>query len=136
MMLCGLPGCGKSTFSERLVEETGAVVCSSDALRWELFGDEDEQTQNQKVFSELERGVKENLMAGQSVIYDAANINSKRRKAFLQEIKHIQCEKICYVLATPLEVCYRNNRTRKRFVPEDSIRRMQMAWTTPGYFEG
>lgn len=136
MMLCGLPGCGKSTFSNKLVEETNAVVCSSDALRLELFGSEDEQTQNNRLFAELGRRVKMHLQNGQNVIYDATNINAKKRMAFLREIKHIKCEKICYVLATPLEVCFRNNRSRERFVPEHSIRRMQMTWTTPGCFEG
>ncbi len=136
MMLCGLPGCGKSTFSRRLIAEFGAVVHSSDALRKELFGDEDDQSQNGPLFAELGRRVKASLKAGESVIYDATNISSKRRKSFLQELRGIDCEKICYILATPLEQCFRNNQARTRFVPEEAIRRMQAAWNTPGYFEG
>ena len=39
-MMAGLVGSGKSTYAKQLAEETNAIICSSDAIREELYGDE------------------------------------------------------------------------------------------------
>ena len=39
-MMVGLVGSGKSTYAKQLAEETNAIICSSDAIREELCGDE------------------------------------------------------------------------------------------------
>ena len=102
-MLCGLPGSGKSTYAKELADLTGAVICSSDAIRAELFGDINSQTNNDAVFSELHKRVKENLRKNVNVIYDATNISSKRRRAFLRELKNIPCIKECIIMAVPFD---------------------------------
>ena len=42
-MMVGLVGSGKSTYAKQLAEETNAIICSSDAIRKELCGDENSQ---------------------------------------------------------------------------------------------
>ena len=42
-MMVGLVGSGKSTYAKQLAEETNAIICSSDAIREELCGDENSQ---------------------------------------------------------------------------------------------
>lgn len=135
-LLCGLPGCGKSTWAKAEAARTGAVIHSSDALRQELYGNEDEQAHNPEVFREMNRRTREDLRAGRSVIYDATNLNSRKRIAFLRELGDISCEKVCCILAVPPEICMENNRRRERVVPDASIRRMHRCWNTPAYFEG
>ena len=88
-MVVGLPGSGKSTFiQERALEED--VVCSSDAIREELFGSAGDavntKKNNELVFQTLHKRVKDALMARKNVWYDATNINRKKRMQFLQEI--------------------------------------------------
>ena len=39
VMMVGLPGSSKSTYAKQLAEETNAIICSSDAIREELCGD-------------------------------------------------------------------------------------------------
>ena len=79
-MLIGLPGSGKSTLAESITtsgdnEEYKPVIHSSDGLRKELFGDEATQGDNNKLFTELHRRIKADLIAGKDVIYDATNIS-------------------------------------------------------------
>ena len=56
IILCGLPGCGKSTYAENYkavddaIFEGNTVIHSSDAIRKELFGDESSQEDNARVF--------------------------------------------------------------------------------------
>ena len=83
VMMVGLPASGKSTYVKELAEEMRAVICSSDAIRKELCGDENSQDNNEEVFKLLHSRIKECLKKGVNVIYDATNINSKRRRAFL-----------------------------------------------------
>ena len=135
-MMVGLPASGKSTYAQEIAKKSNAIVLSSDAIRWELFGDETDQSHNQKVFQELRKRAKEWLCAGRDVIYDATNTSSKRRRAFLNELTKIDCIKNCVIIATPYEQCLKNNRDRARQVPEWAIERMYRKWQTPHWFEG
>lgn len=134
--MVGLPASGKSNYAKELSEKTGAVICSSDALRKELYGDENEQGDSKEVFDLLHSRIKQHLSKGKNVIYDATNISSKRRRAFLNELTKVDCNKECVIMAVPYEKCLENNRNRDRVVPEEVIKKMYMGWHTPYYFEG
>lgn len=137
VLLCGLPGSGKSNYAKSIAgDHPEYVIHSSDALRKEMFGDENCQDDGDKVFTELHRRIKEDLRNGKSVIYDACNVHSKRRMAFLRELKNINCSKECHIIATPYEICLRNNWMRERKIPDEVIYRMYTNWQTPWYFEG
>lgn len=136
VMMCGLPGSGKTTYAHELAEINGAVVYSSDVIRAELFGDENNQSNNDEVFKVLHDRIKQSLRNGVSAIYDATNISSKRRRAFLMELKNISCWKHCYIAATKFKDCLEANDSRGRTVPYEVIKRMYMNWNTPYYFEG
>lgn len=135
-MMSGLPGSGKSTYAERLSRENNATICSSDKIREELCGDENAQSNNDEVFRLLHRRIKDLLKDGTSVIYDATNINSRRRKAFLSELRNIPCKKVCVIMATPFEKCCKLSNKRNRVVPYEVIERMYKNWNTPYWFEG
>ena len=52
-MIVGIVGSGKSTYAKQLAEEINAIICSSDAIREELCGDENSQDNNDEVFKIL-----------------------------------------------------------------------------------
>lgn len=136
-IMVGLPASGKSTYADKLCKENPDIIIhSSDKLREELYGDENTQEHNADLFVELHRRIKRDLSAGKSVIYDATNINKKRRRAFLSELKNIKCKKVCVCIATPYELCLKYNKERNRYVPEDVIKRMYMNWCPPSFDEG
>lgn len=135
-MLCGLPASGKSVCARQLAQETNATIFSSDELREEMFGNVNDQEHNHELFVELHRRIKDCLRSGRSAIYDACNISSKRRMAFLQELKYIDCTKKCIIMATPYRQCLENNKKRDRKVPEHVIKRMYTHWNTPYWFDG
>lgn len=134
LMVVGLPGSGKSTYIEKYY--SNYHVHSSDAIREELSGDVNNQDINKQVFSTLHKRVKEDLVAGYNVVYDATNISWKRRKAFLQELKNINCHKECVLMATPFELCVQRNNERDRVVPYFVIERMYKNFDIPWYNEG
>jgi predicted kinase len=132
-MLVGLPGSGKSVYAENMKD---VVVCSSDEKRLELFGDINDQEHNDQVFRELHNDIKKYLNDGHDVVFDACNINSKRRRSFLENIKKIKCRKEAVVFAIPYERCLRRNWMRERRIPDEVIYRMYTQWQTPAKFEG
>ena len=134
LMVVGLPGSGKSTYIEKYY--SNYHVHSSDAIREELSGDVNNQDINKQVFSTLHKRVKDDLVAGHNVVYDATNISWKRRKAFLQELKNINCHKECVLMATPFELCVQRNNERDRVVPYFVIERMYKNFDIPWYNEG
>lgn len=136
IMMCGLVGAGKSYKAQELAQEYDATIFSSDALREELFGNINDQSNNTKLFEELHRRIKNCLREGKSAIYDATNISYKLRMSFLAELKNIPCEKICVLMATPYEECLRRNAERKRKVLEDVIERMYRNFDVPWFYEG
>ena len=136
IMMCGLPGSGKSYKAKELAEKHNANIHSSDSIRLELLGDINCQDSNGVVFTTLHNRVKEDLRNGKNCIYDATNISYRRRMAFLQELKNIPCEKICVLMATPYEQCLKNDVARDRHVPEYIIERMYRQFDVPWYYEG
>ena len=135
IMLIGIPASGKSYIADYL-KNKNTVVHSSDTLRQELYGDENTQEHNADLFVELHRRIKNDLIGGKDVVYDATNISKKRRTAFIEELKNISCEKVCICVMTPYELCLKYNSLRERKVPEEVIKRMYMNWNPPSLAEG
>lgn len=131
-MLVGLPGSGKSTIAQKL----NCKVFSSDSLRKELWGNENTQGDNSQLFNELQRRIRETLKKGENCVYDATNINAKRRTSFLSSIKGIECEKICIFVATDFNLCLLRNFQRERHVPYEVIKRMYLNFDIPQFREG
>jgi len=136
IMMMGLPASGKSTIANELSIKENAIIHSSDNLRKELFGNDEDQNDNNRLFKELHKRIKKDLVDNKNVIYDATNISYKRRKSFLEEIYKITDEKICYLIATPFEECLKQNKNRERKVPESAIKKMYLSFYIPQHYEG
>lgn len=137
IMFVGLPASGKSTHVENYANQiSNTAIHSSDKLRKELYKDVNNNENNQDLFVELHKRIKRDLSNGLNVIYDATNISHKRRKAFLDELKKINCHKTCYLMATPYDKCIDQNNSRDRKVPIHVIKKMYMNFYIPQYYEG
>lgn len=145
IMLVGLPGSGKSLFAqdfkEGQKEEFGRdwEIFSSDAMRKELFGDENIQgtpENRELIFSTLFKRIKKHLLDGKDAIFDATNLNKRRRIHFIKQLENVPCNKGCILIATPYEECLQNNSSRSRVVPEEVIKRMYMNFQPPHKSEG
>lgn len=134
IMLCGIPGVGKSTYIEGLEGEY--VVLSSDSIREELYGCENEQGDAVEVFEILHKRLKEKLAEGKSVIYDATNISRKRRKHVLSLIAKTKCKKEIVYINVDLETALERDSKRERKVGKHVIEKMYKGMHIPQYTEG
>lgn len=135
-LMIGLPASGKSTLAEQISKSEDAEIVSSDNIRKELYGDENIQGDNNKVFRILQERIINGLKNNKNMIYDATNISYKTRMAFLQRLNKLEVEKIAVMVATPYEDCLIRNAQRERKVPEEVIKRMYNNFYVPQYFEG
>ena len=136
IIMVGLPGSGKSTRAKELAAlEKSCEILSSDAIRKELSGSEQDQTQNDEVFRLLYQRVNEFLSEGKSVIIDATNTTLKSRRRILSECK-IPCYKEIQLVMTPIEECISRDVSRERSVGEEVIYKFERSFQCPQYFEG
>ncbi len=136
IMMVGMIGSGKSTEAKCYEEDKGYIVHSSDAMREELFGDVTDQSNNPKVFSELQKRIIKDLKDGKNVIMDSTNISYKRRMEFLRKIKDIKCTKKAILMATPFNDCVDRDKKRDRTVGAGVVKNMYLNFNIPQYFEG
>jgi putative nucleotidyltransferase with HDIG domain len=136
IMLCGLPASGKSTFARELMEDRDDIVyISSDELREELLNNVNDQNNNGMIFEEMRKRTIQALKDGKHVIYDATNINRKKRKGLLTQLPK-EVQKIIVYMATDYDIISIRNKERERVVPQEVIDRMYKNMQIPVYTEG
>ena len=152
-VLVGLPGSGKSTVAEMIMRDSinDCAIVSSDMIRKEMTGDENNQEHNEEVFKLYYEAFKGHLRAGRNVVLDATNINIKARKQifmhlseYLKDVEnynmHHQSRQdfkvIAYVMSTSFWECVRRDSIRQRSVGEAVIRKFVSGFQFPQKCEG
>ena len=74
ILLCGIPGSGKTTYVQRRIKQHGGVHLSSDLIRKELYGDESIQGNPSEVFSLMQSRAIEALNNGETIEVDENHI--------------------------------------------------------------
>lgn len=136
IILCGIPGSGKSTYAKDYMERNcNAVHLSSDAIRKELYGDENIQGNPGAVFSLMQKRAIESLNNGYDVLYDATNITRKDRAGIIGVCpKFAKIE--CHIIWAPIEECIKRDAERGRTVGKEVIDRMLKKFQAPFFDEG
>ena len=138
IMMVGVAGSGKSTIAMRIASQMkeSVVLLSSDAIRGEIYGDENCQKNPGRVFDIMHQRTVNALVQGISVIYDATNLSCKRRMGLLKSIAHIDCRKECIVVVTTPEDIEERMKSRDRKVPMEVVHKQLCQFQCPNYYEG
>jgi predicted kinase len=134
ILLVGIPGCGKTSFAEELKNET-TIHLSSDAIRQEIYGDENCQDDPGRVFNIMHERTLYALRNGYDVIYDATNITRKSRLSILKQLP-AYVEKKCIIVWAPIDECIKRDACRERTVGVEVINKMLQRFEAPFYDEG
>ena len=131
LILCGIPGSGKTTYARKLAEETGAILYCYDELP-----DAFSPSRQQAVRESMWTAIVEDLRCGQDVICDDLHITMEKRKKILQMVSGINCKKKLIVVDTPLQICLQRNSERERRLPDVAIRFYMKKFESPTLNEG
>lgn len=136
ILLVGIPGSGKTTYAKDYIKQNpNTIHLSSDAIRKELYGDENIQGNPGDVFSLMQKRTIESLNNGYNVLYDATNITRKDRSGIIGVCpKFAKIE--CHIIWAPIEVCIERDAARERTVGKEVIDRMLKRFQAPYYDEG
>jgi predicted kinase len=124
ILLVGIPGSGKTTLARKLIEK-GYTAISADSIREELYGDEGEQGEPQKVFAIFFERLEKILSTGADVVVDNTNLKAQYRQEISERAKPFGYENPqIWVLDIPLNVCLKRNSLRDRKVGDDIVTNM------------
>lgn len=101
VLMVGPSGAGKSTAIKSLFNESEVV--SSDAVRAELLGDFQIQSNQDDVWAEVHRRVRQRLAFGQRVVLDSTALRFRDRRAFVELAKLFAVDLVYIVVNRPLE---------------------------------
>lgn len=132
----GAPGSGKSTWAKKLAEGRPDIVrvCPDDNRRT-IGGDSNNQAVSYPAFCMAKDQVRNALVSGKNVVFDATNMHRKARKDFINLARGHGAEAIAVVFectkATLLQRNVKRGSEGGRVVGEDVIDRMLERYMRP-----
>jgi len=135
-VMVGISGSGKSTFANGLKTSLKAELVETDAIRVELTGNAEDQSQNGKVFAIAKKRVNDYLSNFNNAIIDATSLSVRDRKDWIDIAKKNNAEVRAYFVDTPIDVAKRQNASRNRKVPEFVIDKQASKLQSPTKAEG
>ena len=137
-LLCGLSASGKSQHTSIVANNRNSecIILSTDAIRANICGSVEDQSKNKEVFQTFHSLIAKYLKNGIDVFAEATNITMKSRRAILNIIKEIDCEKVCVVIVKPIDECKRDNVGREHPVSEYVIDKQARKFQIPFREEG
>lgn len=134
-IMCGMPGCGKSTWARNFIREHEDVrYVSRDEIRFTLVGEEEDYFANEnKVFQYFTDAIRETLVDGFDVIADATHLNRASRKKLIRALHDVDFKIIYVIFNTPYNVCLERNNAREGRckVPEEAMASMWRRYIEP-----
>lgn len=134
-LMVGLPGSGKSTYTKTKIDNRTKIL-SSDAIRKELFGFEEDQEHNDLVFDTLYNRARTFLIQGKDVLIDATNSSIENRKKALSHFEDLNIRRKAIVIENSIETCIKQDSLRRRTVGEKVIREFAESFSYPTRTEG
>lgn len=141
-VMVGISGSGKSTYANGLrtsltiENKKGTELVETDAIRMELTGKAEDQTQNGRVFGIAKARVASFLAQNKNVIIDATSLSRKDRRDWINTGKAKNAELRAYFVNVSASQAKTQNAKRDRKVPEWVIDRQLTKLTAPTESEG
>lgn len=135
VVLCGIPGSGKTTYAKKTESLYGCVRHSYDDLPNARTYNYEESKQ---VMKQYVKNIKKDLKQGKDVICDNTFLTRKNRLDFLKHFKNIKCRKSIIAIETSLHECHMRNSLREgaEKVPVAQINFCAHFYERPQFDEG
>ena len=127
ILICGLPGVGKSYLSRNLAEHIPSVIVESDALRKELFtSPKYTARESNRLFNACHKLSEELLLKGITVILDATNLIEQHREYLYRIAERTKSKLIIVWVTAPPDVVH--ERFQRRIMKTDTLDSSEADW--------
>lgn len=121
IVMCGLPGAGKTTFAKMFANKNNYRYISIDNFYTAVFGNETEHYHKYQVWEMLYKAVELAIEDEVNVILDTNAPNPNDREILYERIgKKFDHRTIVYVENDP-DTCKENNKHRIRVIPDEQM---------------
>lgn len=141
VMMCGIPGSGKSTFCQKHLSDYAYI--SRDQIRFSLLTNEDDYFSKEKeVIKQFIEKINSYIQQDCNFIIDATHLTKVSRRKILSQLKkspqHPANKIWCVYMKTDLNLALKRNSHRKgrERVPDDAIKNMYEKLEIPELNEG
>ena len=131
IVLCGIPGSGKTTLSEELAKKYNANIYHFDEYPGAHHPQKADQAHRQ-MWSDIAQDLKN----GNNVVCDDLHTKKIWRSNILNSLKDKECKKILVVLDTKLDECLKRNSNRKHKLPDFILHDLFRKYEHPSLDEG
>lgn len=131
IVLCGIPGSGKTTLSHKLAQEHNAALYCYDALP-----EAHNPKKHIKVHQDMWFNALCDLQNDKSVVIDDLHTTLTMRSDLLNVFSNVNCEKVIIVMKTPFDVCIQRNVNRTARLPNFILRSLYERFDLPTLEEG
>ena len=138
-VMCGVSGSGKTTWAQNFIEmNPQTCYISTDKIRGELWGDENDQRSPDVVFQTAYGRLDRRVNLNQDVIFDATNLRARDRKRLIKRVRQLndKVKLVCIVMSVDLEECIQRQQNRERQVPRNVITNQYVKMQYPFPDEG
>lgn len=140
ILVCGLPGSGKSTYLSKFEHNMNCRVISRDKIRFSLLQEGEAYFSHEEdVCKNLWNQINEGLAADKNVYVDQTSLNPESRSYLLKHITSHYDELIIIWFNISEKTCLERNENRKNtkaYVPRGVIKRMSYQMVSPYLDEG
>lgn len=138
IMMCGLPGSGKSTFAKKRAKSLNLKYVSRDMIRFALSDEGEEYfAHEEEVYDVYINTIRKHLINNETVIADATHLTRGSRRKLLNRLSDIECHTICAFMDVDPDIAkLRNNkRTGIEKVPPKVLNNMISILQPPEQYE-
>ena len=128
-LMCGCSGAGKTTFAKQFAEEHNIKYLGIDDFYALVNGDECIHTNTFDVWIEFYKSIHEAEISNLDVIIDTNAITKSHREQFIEWFPTFE-HHLIYIQAS-YELRKKNNKSRRRQVPDDVMEKMHVKLQTP-----
>ena len=132
-LMCGCSGAGKTTFAKEFAKENGLTYLGIDDFYALVNGDECIHTNSFEVWIEFYKVIHEAEINNIDVVIDTNAITRSHREQFIDWFPTFE-HHLIYVKAA-LELRKKNNKSRRRQVPDDVMDKMHNKMQIPSLDE-
>jgi predicted kinase len=146
VVICGLPGAGKSTFAHLHFSDSGhkrvnrrelrsllhSMTTFGERWRAELFNERDES-----LVKHVERRVIEHLLErGDRVLVDNTSVTAASRSAYVRMARQMRKKAGVIFVHTPVGLCLQRNQNHEDHIPDRVVVNLSAAIEMPAAEEG